>query len=110
MAHVAVLLSARVPTPVPVPSSTSDGLPIPADLADATLASLAPGSTGIVTGYASDGPPATVRRLIDLGLGVGETIEAVRRAPLGDPTVYRVAGYEAALRRSEARLITVRIP
>lgn len=61
-----------------------------------------------MTGYAADGPPATLRRLVDLGFGVGERVEAVRRAPLGDPVVYRVAGYELALRRTESRLITVR--
>ena len=31
----------------------------------------------------------------------------MRRAPLGDPVVYRVADYELCLRRHEARIVRV---
>ena len=45
------------------------------------------------------------RRLHDLGFTPGRTVEVVRVAPLGDPIIVRVAGYELALRRAEARRI-----
>ncbi len=108
MTNVAVSLSRRtlaVPTTLDT-TATSPGTP--AAVQPTSLAGLRPGHTAIVTGYAADGPAATLRRLVDLGFGVGETVDAVRRAPLGDPVVYRVAGYEVALRRTESRLITVR--
>ncbi|MDO4243848.1 MAG: FeoA family protein [Actinomyces sp.] len=49
------------------------------------------------------------RRLVDLGLDPGRTIEVIRRAPLGDPTIYRVADYELGLRRQEADLVLVEV-
>nr|WP_235984833.1 FeoA family protein [Actinomyces trachealis] len=48
-------------------------------------------------------------RLADLGLEPGRTIEVRRRAPLGDPTLYRVAHYELSLRRHEADLVQVEV-
>ena len=33
----------------------------------------------------------------------------LRRAPLGDPVVYRVADYELCLRRHEARMVHVEV-
>lgn len=71
------------------------------------LHSMRKGTTAIITGYAVDLPPSTARRLFDLGLTPGATVEVVRRAPVLDPTVYRVAGCEVALRRELARGIFV---
>lgn len=106
MTHVAVALSRRtMPTVDAAPYTSARAM---AD-SPTTLAALAPGDTGRVTGYAACGLPATIRRLMDLGFGIGEDVTVVRRAPLRDPVVYRVAGYEAALRRSEARLIVIEI-
>ncbi|MFB3051734.1 MAG: ferrous iron transport protein A, partial [Acidimicrobiia bacterium] len=42
------------------------------------------------------------RRLADLGLVPKTRIRTVRRAPLGDPTVYELRGYRLCLRRNEA--------
>jgi len=46
-------------------------------------------------------------RLGDLGFVAGATIELLRRAPLGDPAVYRVRGYDVCLRLAQARGIRV---
>jgi len=46
-------------------------------------------------------------RLAALGFLAGTTIEVGRRAPLGDPTLYRVRGTQLALRRETAALVEV---
>jgi ferrous iron transport protein A len=48
--------------------------------------------------------------LMHLGFLPDATVEVLRRAPAGDPTVYRVEGAEIALRRETARYIQVRRP
>ena len=53
------------------------------------------------------GDADAVRRLMDLGLIRGTTLEMVRRAPLGDPLEVRLRGFMLTLRRSEAEHITV---
>ena len=58
-----------------------------------------------VTGY-----DAVARRLADLGIRSGITVECLRRAPLGDPSVFELCGYLLCLRKSEsARVRVVRI-
>ena len=47
------------------------------------------------------------RRLRELGFREGEQIEVVRRAPMGDPMVFRVCDYELCLRRRDAGAIRV---
>jgi Fe2+ transport system protein FeoA len=47
--------------------------------------------------------------LAHLGFLPGANVEVLRRAPAGDPTVYRIDGVEVALRRETARYITVEI-
>jgi ferrous iron transport protein A len=69
------------------------------------LADLAPGEQGRVARMGGDAD--AVRRLQDLGLIRGTTVEMVRRAPLGDPLEVRVRGFMLTLRRSEAEHITV---
>ena len=52
--------------------------------------------------------PHDVRdHLMHLGFLPEATIDVLRRAPAGDPTVYRVEGAEIALRRETARHIHV---
>jgi ferrous iron transport protein A len=58
-----------------------------------------------VIGVAGDDPIA--RRLNDLGVRPGVEIEVLRRAPLGDPTVYELCGYQLCLRRSESERVKV---
>ena len=69
------------------------------------LAELEPGERGKVTEVGGDADAA--RRLMDLGLIRGTTVEMVRRAPLGDPMEVRVRGFMLTLRRAEAEHITV---
>ena len=45
--------------------------------------------------------------LMHLGFLPEATVEVLRRAPAGDPTVYRVEGAEIALRRETAQYIQV---
>ena len=47
------------------------------------------------------------QRLSNLGFVPGRTVTPLRRAPLGDPVVYRVSDYELCLRRHEARIVRV---
>ena len=47
------------------------------------------------------------RRMLDLGILPGTTIEAVMTSPSGDPTAYRIRDALIALRRSQAGLIRV---
>lgn len=70
------------------------------------LADLAPGQAAVIAELAL--PPATAEPLMDLGLVAGSQVLVVRRAPGGDPVVYRVDGAEIALRRETTRNIAVR--
>ena len=69
------------------------------------LADLAPGQSAVIAALAL--PPDTAEPLMDLGLVTGSQVLAVRRAPGGDPVVYRVDGAEIALRRETTRHISV---
>jgi ferrous iron transport protein A len=69
------------------------------------LAQLRPGERGVIREI--DGVPATVRRLMELGLVPGTAVELVRAAPLGDPFELRVRGTHLSIRRSEAEQVHV---
>jgi len=73
--------------------------------ADRTLDQLVPGERAIIAQLDSDA--AIARRLMELGLVPGTTVELVRRAPLGDPIELSVRGVHLSLRRSEASRIHV---
>ncbi|XAS76692.1 FeoA family protein [Dermatophilaceae bacterium Sec6.4] len=72
-----------------------------------TLAQVSPGQSAQVLGYDDTLDPGIARRLCDLGLAPGEAVTVVRRAPLRDPVIFRVAGCEVALRASQASTILV---
>jgi len=72
---------------------------------DRTLDQLVPGERAAIVALDSD--PVVARRLMELGLVPGTTIELVRRAPLGDPIELSVRGVHLSLRRSEASRIHV---
>lgn len=74
--------------------------------AAATLADTAPGQNVVIVGIDDASPGG--RRLLDLGFLPGTRVEVLRRAPLGDPTSYRLRGAVFCLRASEAALIRVR--
>jgi ferrous iron transport protein A len=70
------------------------------------LSELAPGQSAIVV--ALDLPHDIQDQLMHLGFSPEATIQTLRRAPAGDPTVYRVEGMEIALRRDTTRHISIR--
>jgi ferrous iron transport protein A len=70
-----------------------------------TLSQLVPGDRGKVVKVAGDAEAA--RRLMEMGLMRGTTVEMVRVAPLGDPLEVRVRGFMLTLRRAEAEHIEV---
>lgn len=73
-----------------------------------TLADLPAGSdTHILGTNAAAAPEPVLARLRDLGFRAGVRVRKVRTAPLGDPAVYRLLGYDTCLRRSEAACIDV---
>lgn len=75
-----------------------------APAATLTLDSLAPGLTARVAGLAGLAPD-TEARLLELGFDEGAEVEALHRAPLGDPIAVRVDGATVALRRALARAV-----
>ena len=88
------------------PASTTN-LPEPG-AATFALSDLSPGTSGRITGLADDGVGGVlVKRLRNLGFVPGRVVTPLRRAPLGDPVVYRVADYELCLRHHEARIVRV---
>jgi ferrous iron transport protein A len=69
------------------------------------LSELVPGDRGKVVKVAGDADAA--RRLMEMGLMRGTTVEVVRRAPLGDPLEVKVRGFMLTLRQAEAEHIEV---
>ncbi|GAB2921417.1 hypothetical protein GCM10027280_05640 [Micromonospora polyrhachis] len=71
-----------------------------------TLTDLPPGARARVTGIIAT-TPGTAGRLADLGFTPGTVVQVLRRAPLGDPVLYRVKDYEVCLRRAQATCVRV---
>jgi Fe2+ transport system protein FeoA len=71
-----------------------------------TLDELEEGRQAVIE--ALEAPPDLARRLMELGFVPGSTVAAARRAPGGDPRVFRVDGSEIALRRETAAQIRLR--
>lgn len=84
-----------------LPAGVTDGTSCP------TMAGLARGQRATVVGYGNEVEPSTARRFFDLGIVPGVTVTVVRRAPLGDPVIYRIGEAEFALRDSQSRAIYV---
>ena len=68
-----------------------------------TLNQLLPGETGIVTKVTGNGP--LKRRIVDMGIVAGTTLQVQKFAPLGDPMEIKLKNFNLALRKSEAALI-----
>ena len=74
------------------------------------LSDLSPGTSGRITGLADDGVGGVlIKRLRNLGFVPGRIATPLRRAPMGDPVVYRVSDYELCLRRHEAHMVHVEV-
>ncbi len=71
------------------------------------LSKMAPGQKGRVVGYTDDNRIA--RRLTELGLVPGRTIEYLRNAPLNDPLEVQVGPCCLSLRRAEASMVTIEL-
>jgi Fe2+ transport system protein A len=68
------------------------------------LTDLPSGQCGTIRRYDTDGPP---RRLLEMGLVPGTTVQLIRRAPLGDPFYLKIRGQALSIRAHHARLICV---
>jgi len=71
------------------------------------LAKLPPGTRGRITNIGAIGP--LKRRLMDMGVLVGETVKVEKIAPLGDPIEITVKAYKLSLRKREAEGIAVEV-
>ena len=75
-----------------------------------TLCDLRPGESAHVSALGSNLSDQVRRRLTDFGFDEGVEVTMLRRAPLGDPCVYRVRDYDLCLRRREAGAIQCSCP
>ncbi|MEW6739610.1 MAG: FeoA family protein [Nitrospirota bacterium] len=71
------------------------------------LAMLKPGETGKITAIGVIGP--LKRRLMDMGVLVGEKVKVEKVAPLGDPLEVTIKNYNLSLRKKEAEGIEVEV-
>lgn len=70
------------------------------------LSSLRPGEEGVVaTLRTSD---SITEKLMEMGLGEGECVRFIRKAPFGDPIELEVMNIRLALRKSEADKILLK--
>jgi ferrous iron transport protein A len=65
------------------------------------------GNAGVLESI--DLPEQVSHYLAHLGFLPGASIEVLRRAPAGDPTVYRIDGVEVGLRNETARHIFLKL-
>lgn len=70
------------------------------------LSVLMPGEKAIVTEL--DSPINMRRRFSDIGLIKGTEVKCVGKSPLGDPSAYLIRGAVIAIRREDAKGITVK--
>ena len=70
-----------------------------------TLREVACGQTVTVKKLSGAGP--VKRRIMDMGITKGSSIYVRKVAPLGDPIVVTVRGYELSLRKADAEMIEV---
>lgn len=92
-------VSGRTPESPASPGQPAGHLP--------TLADLPVGAGAQIVGFVDGFSAGTARRLHELGFEPGTHVQALRRAPLGDPVVFQVADYEIALRSTQTRTIRI---
>ena len=102
-----VNMATAVPHHRTTPPAGTGGAP---SSAHPSLSDLRLGTSGRVVGLQEDTADDPIaKRLSNLGFVPGRTVTPLRRAPLGDPVVYRVADYELCLRRTEAHMVQVEV-
>lgn len=67
------------------------------------LAMMKPGETGTIVKIGTVGPLR--RRLMDMGVLVGEKVKVEKVAPLGDPIEVKIKNYSLSIRKKEAEEI-----
>lgn len=72
------------------------------------LSNLKPGEQGRILKLDSSIGPIR-RRLMDMGVIVGETIKVEKVAPLGDPIEVTIKSYSLSLRKNEAKGIEIEV-
>jgi Fe2+ transport system protein FeoA len=70
-----------------------------------TLLDLKPGESAVVERLATS--DETSLKLMELGIGPGESITFLRKAPLGGPVEIELMGYRLCIRRSDSEKIYV---
>ncbi len=70
-----------------------------------TLREVPVGETATVVKLVGDG--AIKRRIMDMGITKGTTVDVRKVAPLGDPIEVTVRGFELSLRKDEAQNVLV---
>lgn len=70
-----------------------------------SLEKLAVGNKVVVKNLDKDS--AVRRRLLDMGITPGVTVEIIGKAPMGDPIEIMVRGYKLTLRKKEAQGILI---
>ena len=102
-----VNMATAVPHHRTTPPADTGGAP---SSAHPSLSDLRLGTSARVIGLQEDTAEDPIaKRLSNLGFVPGRTVTPLRRAPLGDPVVYRVADYELCLRRHEAHMVQVEV-
>ncbi len=71
------------------------------------LSKLKPGEKGKIMEQGTIGPMK--RRLMDMGVLVGEEVKVLKVAPLGDPIEIVIKNYNLSLRKKEAEGILVEV-
>ena len=69
------------------------------------LSSLKAGESGTVAHC--DDSSKIKHRLMDMGLVEGARVDCLHKSPLGDPSAYRIFGAVIALRREDAKGISI---
>ena len=72
------------------------------------LSNLKPGEQGRILKLDSNIGPIR-RRLMDMGVIVGETIKVEKVAPMGDPIEVTIKSYSLTLRKNEAKGIEIEV-
>jgi len=72
------------------------------DLEKRSLSELAPGESAKVAAT-----PTANERLAEIGFVKGEAVTLVKKAPLGDPLVFKILDAEIVLRRSDAEEVVI---
>ncbi|XVG95547.1 ferrous iron transport protein A [Eubacteriales bacterium KG127] len=70
-----------------------------------TLRDVSVGENAVVKKLEGQGP--TKRRIMDMGITKGVSLQVVKVAPLGDPIEVKVRGYQLSIRKADAEAILI---